>query len=216
MCLIESRIREICRKDPHVNEDGIYAIRSVYFDDCNNTCFYENENGTDPREKFRIRIYNSDAGHIELECKRKERGLTHKESCLLTREQCAAVLGGGFSWSMLGEEQKGQALVSKFLLQYRMRLLRPRVIVQYERTPYVYEVGNVRITFDRNISGTGQVQDFLEPVVRGRPVMPAGQQILEVKYDELLPNVLYNAMQLRALRHTAYSKYYICRKFCGL
>lgn len=208
--LIEHRIGEICRPDIHAGNDGIYTIRSVYFDDCNNTCFYENENGTDPREKFRIRIYNGSAERITLECKRKEKGLNHKFSCPLTKEQCRAILEGSFFMENFTPEQE---LLSKFFLQYRMRLLRARVIVEYERTPYVYDVGNVRITFDRNIAASRRIMDFMEPVLCARPVMPVGRHILEVKYDELLPDFLYNLLQLSGLRQTAYSKYYICRKF---
>lgn len=214
---MEGRIREICRRDVHAGEDGIYTIRSVYFDDYKNTCFYENENGTDPREKFRIRIYNGNKERITLECKQKTKGLNRKLSCPLTKSQCQAILDGSFSSAHLQAEglqakASERELLMKFFLRYRMRFFRARVVVEYERTPYVYSLGNVRITFDRNISSSAQTERFLEPVLRLKPVMPPGKHILEVKYDELLPDYLYNALQLENLRQTAYSKYYICRK----
>ena len=53
--LILARIRHICPSDSHASATGTYSIRSIYFDDAQNRCFLENENGTDPREKFRIR-----------------------------------------------------------------------------------------------------------------------------------------------------------------
>lgn len=209
IAIIEGRLKAICKKDPHAGEKGMYTIRSVYFDDYDNTCFYENENGTDPREKYRIRIYNGNKEYISLECKRKENGKTSKESCLLTYDQCQAMLNGTFS-DAIGKS----TLLNKFLLQYSMRPLRPKIIVEYERVPYTYPIGNVRITFDRNIGVSRQVAKFLEQGVSFRPVMPWGQHILEVKYDELLPDCLYNAMQIREIHQVAYSKYYICRKFC--
>ena len=43
--------------------------------------------------------------------------------------------------------------------------------------------------------------------------MPTGKHILEVKYDELLPDFLYQLMSLGSLQQTAFSKYYLCRKF---
>ena len=46
-----------------------------------------------------------------------------------------------------------------------------------------------------------------------RPVMPTGKHVLEVKYDEFLPDFLYDVMNLGSLRQSAYSKYYLCRKF---
>lgn len=214
--MLEHRISAYCRKDPHAGDRGIYQIRSVYFDDLNNTCFYDNENGVNNREKFRIRIYNANTDYISLECKKKRNGLNHKDNCLLTEELCRAILDGCFDYSMVEgyEPAKGDVqLLKKFYLQYRTRLLRPKVIVSYDRTPYIYSAGNVRITFDRNISGSAEVSRFLEPVVNGRPIMPTGMHVLEVKYDELLPDFLKNAMQLGTLTRTTYSKYYQCRRF---
>ncbi len=213
--LIEARIQNICRQDVHAGDDGVYSIRSVYFDDYDNTCFYENENGTDPREKFRIRIYDGSLKRITLECKRKEHGLNHKFSCPLTEEQLKNILAGEFPVEALNSSSlttEERALLSKFYLKFQMQYFRAKVIVEYERTAYIYDTGNVRITFDRNISGSSRVEEFTEPVISARPVMPIGTHVLEVKYDELLPDYIYNALQIKNLRQTAYSKYYICRK----
>ena len=71
---LNMRMGSLMRKDPHAGGNGCYHISSLYFDDLDNTCYFENENGTDPREKFRIRIYNGSASSVHLECKRKEQG----------------------------------------------------------------------------------------------------------------------------------------------
>ena len=92
--LLKSRIAAIMRLDPHAGADGKYIIRSLYFDDYKNRCYYENENGTDPREKFRIRIYNHSPAVIHLECKRKERGKTLKTSAGITMEQVNQAIEG--------------------------------------------------------------------------------------------------------------------------
>jgi len=94
MPLLKSRIKGLMKPDPHAGADGIYNIRSLYFDDYHNRFYYENENGTDPRMKFRIRIYNHSADRITLECKRKERGKTRKTSCPLTQEQTRMLMQG--------------------------------------------------------------------------------------------------------------------------
>ena len=93
------------------------------------------------------------------------------------------------------------------------RRLRPVAIVEYDRIPYVYKNGNVRITLDTNISSCSAVERFLDETLPVRPVMPMGQQLLEVKYDEYLPDFIYRNLQLHSLRQTAFSKYYICRKY---
>lgn len=206
---IENRIKNLLPLDVNAKRDGKYTIRSLYFDDYDNRCFYENENGTDPREKFRIRIYNHSADRITLECKRKERGKTLKTSCPLTLEQTKMLMQGR-AIPNIGQQP---ALLRKMTIQMLTRKLRPVIIVEYERIPYVYKNGNVRITLDTNVSSSKAIGRFLEPEIPKRPVMPAGQQLLEVKYDEYLPDHIYRSLQLSNLRQTAYSKYYLCRKY---
>lgn len=207
--LLQNRIAGLIPLDKHAGPEGSYSIRSLYFDDFDNRCFYENENGTDPREKFRIRIYNGSADRITLECKRKERGKTHKTSCPLTEEQTRQLMAG----KILRDIGRQPPLLQKLTVQMMTRQLRPVVIVEYRRIPYVYRNGNVRITLDTNIASSSAVEQFLEKRIPTRPVLPTGQQLLEVKYDEYLPDFIYRNLQLENLRQTAFSKYYICRKF---
>ena len=208
MSLLKSRIACIMRPDPHAGADGIYTIRSLYFDDYDNRCYYENENGTDPREKFRIRIYNHSSGRITLECKRKERGKTRKTSCPLTEAQTQALMEG----TPLPITDDQPPLLRKLLLQARMRGLRPVVIVEYERIPYIYKNGNVRVTFDTQISSSSDVSEFFSETLSKRPIMPAGWHLMEVKFDEYLPDFIYRSLNLGQLQQTAFSKYYLCRK----
>lgn len=205
---LQSRVQMLCEADAHAGPEGIYNIRSIYFDDLQNRYFFENENGTDPREKFRIRTYNASDSRITLECKKKERSMTHKDSCQLSKEQYQKILEGSLSASHVNS-----TLLEKFYLLQEQRHLQPKVIVAYTRTPFVYTFGNVRITFDRNIGSSTDLSAFFDPYLPVRPILPLGKNILEVKYDELLPNFLYEAMNLGSLRQTTFSKYYLCRKF---
>lgn len=209
MALLESRIRGLIPLDAHTGESGMYRIRSLYFDDYYNSCYLENEIGTDPREKFRIRIYNGDAGRISLELKRKEHGMTQKISCILSEAQCRELMAG----RPLPVDGGYPPLLQKLNLLMRTRLLRPKVIVEYDRVPYVDKLGNTRITLDQNMASSDAVLNFLEPDLQRRPIMPAGQHILEVKYDEFLPDYIYRNLQLNGLRQTAFSKYYLCRRY---
>ena len=207
--LLKSRIAALMKPDPHAGADGIYSIRSLYFDDYNNRCYYENENGTDPREKFRIRIYNHSTDRITLECKRKEKGKTHKASCPLTLEQAELLIRG----KALTQENTLPPLLGKLILQMQTNGLRPVVIVEYERIPYVYKNGNVRVTFDTQIASSTNVTDFFAERLPKRPIMPVGQHLLEAKFDEFLPDFIYRSLNLGTLQQTAYSKYYLCRKY---
>jgi hypothetical protein len=209
IALLENRMKNLIALDSHVGETGMYRIRSLYFDDYYNSCYTENEIGTDPREKFRIRIYNADDSRISLELKRKEHGMTQKLSCRLTREQCEELMQG----RPLPVDSSSPPVLQKLNLLMRTRRMRPKVIVEYDRIPFVDRLGNTRITLDLNISSSDDVASFLEKELHRRPVMQAGEHILEVKYDEFLPDYIYRNLQLPNLRQTAFSKYYLCRKF---
>lgn len=211
LACIKSRIAPIMQLDPHTGPDGIYTIRSLYFDDYENTCFYENENGTDPREKFRIRIYNHNIDAIKLELKRKEHGKTRKLSCSISKELCKDIIDG----KPLAIDCIDASIYRKFCLKVQTRLLRPKVIVEYDRTPYIYQNGNVRVTFDKNIRSGHLCHQFLEEQMTARPIMPTGGHVLEVKYDAYIPDFIYRSVQIENLQQTAYSKYYLCRKYQG-
>ena len=209
LAMLQNRMGHLMPIDRHAKQTGGYNIRSLYFDDYWDNGLRENENGTDPREKFRIRIYNHSSDRITLECKRKERGKTHKTSCPLTLEQTKLLMQGK-PVANIGEQPP---LLRKMTLQMLTRGLRPVVIVEYDRVPYVYKNGNVRVTLDKNIASSTAVMDFLEDQIPKRPVMPLGHQLLEVKYDEYLPDHLYRSLQLSNLRQCAFSKYAICRTY---
>ena len=204
--VLENRIRNYMHSEHAIN--GKYNIRSLYFDDYNNSCFYQNENGTDPREKYRIRIYNCSKDRITLECKRKEHSKTFKKICLLSMEQYTNIVNG----IPLRDLNDLDPLLRIFTIKMMTDRFRPVVIVDYVRKPYIYKSGNVRVTFDTNISSSNCFERFFDPDMPKRPVMPVNTQLLEVKYDEFIPDNIFNNLQVEDLNHTAYSKYYLCRK----
>lgn len=198
--------------DSHVESEQKYNVRSLYFDDYYNTCYYDNENGVSPRTKFRIRIYNCSDEKISLELKRKEYDKTFKQSCPISRENVERLLqGGNLMWN-----DALDPLLKKFYVLVETRHMKPKVIVDYDRIPYVCEDGNVRITLDHNISTSSLIERFFEKDIYARPVMPTGRSLLEVKFDEFLPDFIYHAIQMYGLRRTTYSKFYLCRKFGGI
>lgn len=207
--MLQIRLSGLMFMDSHAGREGVYNIRSLYFDDYYDRCLKENEAGTDPREKFRIRIYNHSSSRISLELKKKVRGKTQKLSCPLTKEQCGLLMEG--EPPRLSKDDP--PILQKLCLMMATALMRPKVIVEYDRVPFIYPQGNVRITLDENIRASGRVDLFLGDRIPLRPVMPAGQHILEVKYDEYLPDFIYRTVQMENLRQTAFSKYYLCRKY---
>ena len=206
---LRMRMGALMRPDPHVDGNGFYHISSLYFDDLDNTCYFENESGTDPREKFRIRIYNGSPSSIHLECKRKERGKVLKTACSLTRKQADLLVGGKTVPDIAGQDP----VLRKLTMLMMTRGMRPVIIVDYDRIPFVCSTGNVRITLDMNLASSSDVGSFFDGTALRRPVLSVGQDLLEVKYDEFLPDQIYRSLQLDNLMATAFSKYYLCRKY---
>lgn len=203
------KARGLLFADSHAGADGGYLIRSAYFDDPFDACLQENLSGCDPRSKFRIRYYNDDLSRISLEKKSKIRGMCYKEACPLTREQAAALLAGDIVLPTADMPVKTQSLLSQLM----MRSLKPKTIISYYRIPFVYPAGNVRVTFDKDITSSEDLSHFLAGDYVRRPVLPLGECVLEVKWDEVLPLYIKQGLQTEGLQWTAFSKYYMGRCF---
>lgn len=211
--IIQARVQSVLSLDPHTGEQGYYNIRSMYFDDLYNTCYKENEDGTDPREKFRIRIYNNSPDRISLELKQRRMGKCYKMSTPVSKERVELLAQGKFSSPVLRAGNEDSFLYKKFYSQILYRGLRPVNVVCYDRVPYIYKTGNVRITFDRNIRSGRNFSLFFNDNMPLRSILPAGTNLLEVKFDELLPDYIFELLQTGQLQQTSFSKYYLCRKF---
>ena len=73
----------------------------------------------------------------------------------------------------------------------------------------------MRVTFDRNIAGSLQTESFFDTDLFTVPVMPQARHILEIKYDELLPHYILQALDIGCLRKQSFSKYYMTRAALG-
>ena len=90
--------------------------------------------------------------------------------------------------------------------------LRPQTVVCYDREAFTYVPGNVRVTLDRNIRTGLNWQNFLRP--ERFPLKPLeGLTVLEVKYDNFLPELVRMAVQTPGRRADACSKFALCRRF---
>lgn len=206
MLAIRARLSAIAARDAHA-VDGKYHIRSLYFDNIADKALREKIDGVNYREKFRIRCYNGEYSVIHLEKKSKINGLCLKESTSLTREQTHALLSGEYEWMPKSHDELITELYSKMMYQG----LLPKTLVDYTREPFVYAPGNVRVTLDYNIHTGLSCTDFLDP--RCVTIPASNSIILEVKWDEYLPDIIRDAVQLNACRSTAFSKYAECRKY---
>ena len=133
-----------------------------------------------------------------------------KVDAQISEEECRELLTGRTDWM----EEHPSPLVQELYAKMRYQMLRPRVLVSYRREPYIYQAGNVRITFDSDIRTTLFHRDFLEERVLDIDTAHTPQDmILEVKYDAFLPAIVRRLVQIDTLRQTAFSKYEACRRF---
>ncbi len=191
------------------SSDGIYTVRSLYFDDLNDTALKEKVAGVNKREKFRIRYYNGDTSFIRLEKKSKLNGLGNKSSTRLTTEEVTSIVECRID-DMIRLENE---VVRELCYRMKYRNLYPRTIVEYTREPFIYAPGNVRVTIDKDIRMGINPVDFLNPDSLTIPAGNAPKIILEVKWDEYLPDIIKDCIRIPDRYVTAFSKYAQCRVY---
>lgn len=209
-CVIRSRLEGIMERDPNQKGDA-YRVRSLYMDTMDNACYYENEAGVDEREKFRIRAYGSRFDALRMEIKQKRHGYCRKEQTGISKENFRRILQG----QLPDTGDKRDRVLNKVCMEMAARLLHPVAVIEYERSAYIYGAGNVRITLDRNLSVSDECDAFDREDIRKIPVLPEYECILEVKYDELLPEVIAQLLEISELQRATFSKYYLGRSVLG-
>ena len=207
MLLIRQRLKAVAKVDKNA-VNGKYQIRSLYFDTPSDRALREKLNGVSRREKFRIRYYNGDTSLIHLEKKVKIVGLGTKFLANLTKEQAQAIVDGNLDWMKENEQE----LLRELYVKMKNEGLQPKTIVDYEREPFTFSAGNVRVTLDYNIRTGLGCTDFLNTDCITIPVAES-PIILEVKWDEFLPAVIRDVVQLENRQTKAFSKYAVCRMY---
>lgn len=202
---IRQRLRAVAKPDPHA-ANGRYVIRSLYFDTPSDRALREKLDSVNKREKYRIRMYDNDTSFIQLEKKSKINGLGTKCKARLSADEVQRLLDGDVAWML----DSDRPLVQELYAKWHGEVLRPKTIVQYVREPFVYEPGNVRVTLDSDLRTGLRSLDFLNP---NCVLVPAGDAptVMEVKWDNFLPGIIKDAVQLGGRRGAAFSKYAACR-----
>ena len=202
---LRARLRVVAAPDENAGADTGYYVRSLYFDNYADKTVIEKLSGQSRREKYRLRYYNGDMSFIKLERKSKANHMCYKESAIVSKELCAALLASRYETLMDPDAPLLMELYSKIHFQN----LRPKNIVDYRREAYVYRAGNVRITFDSDIRASNCVQGFLTPASATIPA--SGSIILEIKFDGFLPDIIRDIVQIGCRNQTEFSKYVAAR-----
>lgn len=211
--LLRNKLKWVLEPDANASNEGEYFIRSIYFDSPDRVALKEKLSGINRRKKYRIRFYNGDTSFCRLECKEKTGSRIQKQSCALTRKQV--------NWLLQIEEKENPdsqmdsiVKVTEPELFQQMNLLiksegyEPVVTVDYVREAYVLPLSDLRITFDKQLAW-GPVKGCLEQE-RYLSNIYGDYVILEVKYNEYLPEHISAILSSVGPVQTAASKYVAC------
>lgn len=207
--MLRSKLRYVMRPDPHTGPTGHYLIRSCYFDNFDNKVMNEKKEGFLNRDKYRVRSYGKSFATINLERKSKRNNLTFKTKCRLTEQEFKSMRTGEIDWM----ENDERTLLQDLFREMKYKGLKPMTVVDYEREAYIYLYGNVRITFDSKVKSSLRNTDMFNAALPMVDVLEPSEVILEVKYDEYLPDIIKMMLQGINVKQEAYSKYQLSRMY---
>jgi len=201
--ILRNRMRAVLKTDENADESGGYRVTSLYFDDVYGTAYKDKLGGFLQRKKFRVRAYNLSPERISLECKFKGGEFIKKKSALLTPEEYHALVRGDYNFCLDRQESE---VLKDFYFTSRTAGLKPAAITDYYREAFTAEAGNVRITFDSNVSAGLGTFDMFE--ARYTPVK--SEIVLEIKYDRFIPSYILELFSGFPLIAEPISKYILC------
>lgn len=205
--LLKKKLATALKPDPYIWPRGYYNVRTLYFDDFCDSALQEKEAGLFIRKKFRLRIYNHSDAFVKFECKRKIGSYVYKETARISREEAERLILGDCGF--LANSKVG--FLKEFYLESRCKLLRPVVIVEYEREAFVHPIGNVRVTFDLSLRMGYNVTSFFEDKIPLVGVLDPLGIILEVKYNQVIPKYIRGLFPDTIKPRLAIGKFVICR-----
>lgn len=201
--ILRQRLKAAMKPDGN-GKDGVYRITSLYFDDVYRSAYNDKALGLDVRKKYRVRYYGLSPEFIRLEVKEKKGELVCKRSSRLSFQQYNDLLSGKREFL---RELGGAA--EEFYVSDRLVRQNPAVLVDYKREAYVFGAGNVRITFDMELS-TADVLDPLNKKPNFYRIFDDGSIILEIKYDEFLPVHIQELLSGIPITRESVSKFVLC------
>ncbi len=207
--VLANKLKLLMGRDKYADETGDYHIRSLYFDDYNDTALYEKQIGTLSRKKYRIRIYNLEENVIKLEKKCRIGQYINKSTLSLSSENVHQIKNNDFDFL----KSIDNPLAREFYLDLAQNLFRPKVIVEYVREAFTLPFNNIRITFDKHLSTGLESTNLFDKNLPTFSAIDEPLFILEVKYSNFFPNYLKSIIQYNSGQKLAISKYVYCRKY---
>jgi len=208
---IKNQVNEFMEIDQHAssNPDKEYFVRSIYFEDDFNSNFDEKVDGHKIRKKFRVRLYgkNLDSSPLFLETKGRNLERTYKRRIKIDKTDIDLIKQPKFIYK-LSKKYPNSQTVNEFIFESYRKNLKPKIVVDYTRKPYVNKYGlYFRLTFDQNISCINLDNNFDNYNKNHSILCKAGYTVLEVKFDRSIPAWFHRIIQSYNLRRQSISKF---------
>lgn len=204
--LLKRRLKAVLRSDKNAGPNGGYLIRSLYFDDMEYTAFNEKIAGVCDRAKYRLRCYNYDDSYIVFEKKERHGIYCRKQSAVVDLDTADAII----ACNRAAMYRTKKPLLVEFATRCATSHFKPRVLLDYDRTAFTYPISDVRITLDLNLRSVPFKTDFFDDLCGMYPIYPDGEQLLEVKFNEFLPEFIGDLLADIPKTLIANSKYTLC------
>jgi len=207
-----NRLVHILKPDKYSTPRVGYFIRSLYFDSHDDESLYEKQSGNMFRAKYRMRIYDTQTDIVKFEIKNKADNQIFKETATITKESAYKIIDGDYSELLTYKNP----ILNKIYIKFTQKQYRPKVIIDYTRDAFLFDFFNIRITFDKNLHSNNTDFDIFSDNLHTIPVILEGKQIMEIKYETILPEYIQRTLQLDAFERMAISKYTLGRRFFKL
>ena len=198
------------RPDSYGDDEGNYAVSSLYYDSPGYRFYWEKLEGVKFRRKLRIRHYETQAEltpdtRVFVEIKQRLDRVTQKRRASLTYRDALRLCNERVIPDHRPQDRPVIEEIHSLAWQYD---LRPTSLVSYLRQAYIgtdYDVG-LRITFDTNLRH--RPRDLqLHSRRMGRFMVPPGIVVMEVKVNERIPYWLTELVGKHNFRLVRVSKY---------
>lgn len=210
--ILSNKLTQVLKPDSYSEPGQGYFIRSLYFDSFDDECLYEKQSGIMFRQKYRMRIYDTDSDIVKFEIKNKWNNQIFKETATISKESAYRVIDRDY-----GELLKyDNPILNKIYSVFTAKQYEPKVIIDYTRDAFMFDFFNLRITFDKDLHSNNTDFDLFSENLHTIPVILEGKQIMEIKYEHVLPEYIHRALQIDAIERMAISKYTLGRRFFKL
>ncbi len=210
--VLAGKLQHVLSPDAHSEPRKGYFIRSLYFDSHDDECLFAKQAGLMFRQKFRMRIYDTDADWVKFEIKNKHANQIFKETATISKESAYRIIDGDYGELL----RYDNPILTRIYKRFSEKMYQPKVLIDYTRDAFVYDYFNTRITIDKDLKSNTSDFDLFSDNLHAIPVILEGKQILEIKYEHILPEYLWKVLQLDSIERYAISKYVLGRRFFKL